>query len=210
MASLSTPAPTRLTERKRQAILEAAIAEFRGHGFEATSMDRIAASAGVSKRTVYNHFPSKDALFDAILMQLWQRSLDTVGVPYSPQQPLRAQLLQLLEQKLRLFDDPAFVDLSRMAMVEGMRAPERARDLVARLGSKEEGTLVWLRAALADGRLKPMQPEFAAQQLQALIKGLAFWPQVSMGQPPLSPAQQAEVAASAADMFLGHYAREPD
>ena len=55
-------APARLTDRKRAAILEAAVAEFRESGYEATSMDRIAASAGVSKRTVYNHFPTRDAL----------------------------------------------------------------------------------------------------------------------------------------------------
>ncbi|HEX5664228.1 MAG TPA: helix-turn-helix domain-containing protein, partial [Xanthomonadaceae bacterium] len=63
-------APARLTDRKRAAILEAAVAEFRESGYEATSMDRIAASAGVSKRTVYNHFPSKEVLFTRILEQM--------------------------------------------------------------------------------------------------------------------------------------------
>ena len=51
--------PLKLTDRKRQAVVDAAIAEFRASGFEATSMDKIAATAGVSKRTVYNHFPVK-------------------------------------------------------------------------------------------------------------------------------------------------------
>ncbi|KTF29426.1 TetR family transcriptional regulator, partial [Xanthomonas vesicatoria] len=58
-SSAAAPAQQRLTDRKRHAILEAASAQFRQHGFEATSMDRVAATAGVSKRTVYNHFPSK-------------------------------------------------------------------------------------------------------------------------------------------------------
>lgn len=52
-------APQRLTDRKREAIIQAAIAEFRANGFEITSMDKIAATAGVSKRTVYNHFLAK-------------------------------------------------------------------------------------------------------------------------------------------------------
>ena len=47
-------APLRLTDRKREAIVAAAITEFRANGFEVTSMDKIAATAGVSKRTVYN------------------------------------------------------------------------------------------------------------------------------------------------------------
>lgn len=53
----------RLTDRKRVAIIDAAIEEFLAAGYDATSMDRIAARANVSKRTVYNHFPSKEALF---------------------------------------------------------------------------------------------------------------------------------------------------
>lgn len=206
---ISPPAALqRLTDRKRHAIVEAAIAEFRQHGFEATSMDRVAATAGVSKRTVYNHFPSKDALFGEILRGLWQRSADAVNLAYRPDQPLRAQLITLLQQKLRLLDDPAFIDLSRVALAEGIHSPARARELISQLGSKEEGTTTWLRAALADGRLAGVEADFASQQLQALIKGFAFWPQITMGQPPLSPEQQTQVAESAVAMFLGLYGRE--
>ncbi|ALE67212.1 TetR/AcrR family transcriptional regulator [Xanthomonas campestris] len=209
--STASPPPAalqRLTDRKRHAIVEAAIAEFRQHGFEATSMDRVAATAGVSKRTVYNHFPSKDALFGEILRGLWQRSADAVNLAYRPDQPLRAQLITLLQQKLRLLDDPAFIDLSRVALAEGIHSPARARELISQLGSKEEGTTTWLRAALADGRLAGVEADFASQQLQALIKGFAFWPQITMGQPPLSPEQQTQVAESAVAMFLGLYGRE--
>ncbi|MBV6847755.1 TetR/AcrR family transcriptional regulator [Xanthomonas euvesicatoria] len=210
MSTASSPpaTPQRLTDRKRNAIVEAAIAQFRQHGFEATSMDRVAATAGVSKRTVYNHFPSKDALFGEILRGLWQRSAEAVNVVYRPDQPLHLQLIALLQQKLRLLDDPAFIDLSRVAIAEGIHSPARARELLSQLGSKEEGTTTWLRAALADGRLAGVEPEFAAQQLQALVKGFAFWPQITMGQPPLSPQQQTQVAESAVAMFLGLYARK--
>ncbi|MGW8276401.1 TetR/AcrR family transcriptional regulator [Xanthomonas axonopodis] len=205
----SLPAkPQRLTDRKRNAIVEAAIAEFRQHGFEATSMDRVAATAGVSKRTVYNHFPSKDALFGEILRGLWQRSAEAVNLAYRPDQPLHLQLIALLQQKLRLLDDPAFIDLSRVAIAEGIHSPARARELLSQLGRKEEGTTTWLRAALADGRLTGVEPDFAAQQLQALVKGFAFWPQITLGQPPLSPQQQTQVAESAVAMFLGLYARK--
>lgn len=210
MSTASSPpaAPRQLTDHKRHAIVEAAIAEFRQHGFEATSMDRVAATAGVSKRTVYNHFPSKDALFGEILRGLWQRSADAVNLVYRPDQPLRAQLITLLQQKLRLLDDPAFIDLSRVALAEGIHSPARARELISQLGSKEEGTTTWLRAALADGRLAGVEADFASQQLQALVKGFAFWPQLTMGQPPLSPQQQTQVAESAVAMFLGLYGRE--
>ncbi|MFM0500892.1 TetR/AcrR family transcriptional regulator [Paraburkholderia caffeinilytica] len=198
--------PLRLTDRKRAAVIEAAIEEFLAAGFDATSMDRIAARASVSKRTVYNHFPSKEALFAAILRQLWESS-DTGEAPvYSAAIPLRVQLLQLLSKKLSLLNDEAFLSLARVAIAAGIHSPERARDMVARMGEREEDLTVWIRAAAADGRLKTSDPIFASLQLQGLVKAFAFWPQVTMGQPSLSADEQRQVAESAADMFLARYA----
>jgi TetR/AcrR family transcriptional regulator of autoinduction and epiphytic fitness len=74
------------------------------------------------------------------------------------------------------------------------------------MGDREEGLTTWIRAAAAAGRLKTREPLFAAMQLQALVKGFAFWPQIALGQPPLSPAQQKRVAEEAVDMFLAYYA----
>lgn len=199
----------RLTDRKRQAIVDAAIAEFREHGFEVANMDRIATRAQVSKRTVYNHFSGKDALFDAILDRLWESTAAQVKLAYQPERPLREQLLTLIGQKLAMSDDPQFLDLARVLIAEAIHAPQRARDMLCRLGVREEGLTIWIRAAMADGRLKAGDPVFAAAQLQALVKGFAFWPQITMGQPPLDAAQQRQVGEAAADMFLGFHAVGP-
>lgn len=200
------PAPDRLTDRKRAAIVTAAVTEFRQSGFEATSMDRIAASAGVSKRTVYNHFPSKEALFAQILQELWDSAVDGMDLSYRPDQPLRPQLLELVWQKLRLLQDPNLLDLARVAIAAAIHSPERARDMVERMSEREEGLTVWIRAAAADGRLKVTDPQFASMQMQGLIKGFAFWPQVTLGQAPFSRAQQTQIAEGATDMFLAYYA----
>lgn len=198
-------APQRLTDRKRQAIIQAAINEFRDNGFEITSMDKIAATAGVSKRTVYNHFPSKEELFAEILNQLWIRVTAEQETAYRPDLPLRDQLRVLLMAKLQMLGDDNFLDLARVAIAATIHSPERAQDMVARMGEREEGLTVWIRAAQADGRLKAVAPEFAAQQIHGLLKSFAFWPQISMGQPSLSAEEQNTVADSALDMFLGYY-----
>jgi TetR/AcrR family transcriptional regulator of autoinduction and epiphytic fitness len=198
--------PQRLTDRKREAIVRAAVEEFRSAGYEATSMDRIAAVAGVSKRTVYNHFPSKEELFALILEELWQSSVASVELPYRADQPLDVQLLQLLRQKLDLLGDANFIDLARVAMAEIIHSPERAQAIVCRMGEKESGVSAWIRAAIADGRLRQVDPEFAGHQLQGLVKSFAFWPQVTMGQAPLAQAERSRVAESAVAMFLGFYA----
>ncbi len=196
----------RLTDRKRQAIVQAAIDEFRTHGFGATSMDRVATTAGVSKRTVYNHFPSKEALFAEILLQLWDSSAAQVDLAFQADKPLRAQLVELLWQKMRMLCDACFIDLARVVIAETIHSPERAQEMVARLGEREEGITTWLRAAAAHGALKLPDPVFAAHQLQGLLKGFAFWPQVAMGQPTLAGAVQQQVVESTADLFLARYA----
>ncbi|PHV08977.1 TetR family transcriptional regulator [Janthinobacterium sp. BJB412] len=205
-AAPAAPAASRLTDRKRHAIVTAAIAEFRANGFEATSMDKIAASAGVSKRTVYNHFPSKDELFAQILHQLWDSSAALMAIAYRAGVPLREQLLALMSQKMALLQDGYFLDLARVAIAETIHSPARAQDMVARLSDKEEGVTTWLRAAQADGKLLKADPLLSATLLQGQLKTFAFWPQVTMGQPPLPPAMQRQVVETAVDMFLAYYA----
>lgn len=202
-------APLKLTDRKRQAIVEAAIAEFRAGGFESTSMDKIAATAGVSKRTVYNHFPSKDELFAQILHQLWCSASAQEDAPYRPDAPLRAQLLEILWRKMEMLQDAYFLDLARVAIAEAIHSPARAHEMVARLSSKEEAVTQWLRAAQADGKLAAADPALASHMLQGQLKTFAFWPQVTLNQPPLDRATQQQVVETTVDMFLALYARPP-
>ncbi|MED5622085.1 TetR/AcrR family transcriptional regulator [Ideonella sp. BN130291] len=199
-----TPAQ-RLTDRKREAIVQAAIAEFRANGFDATSVDKVAARAEVSKRTLYNHFPSKDELFEEILRELWRCSASLEERPYDPDAPLRDQLVALMMQKMALLGDDSFLDLARVAIARALHTPEQAHEMVQRLGEKESGLVGWIRAAQKHGRLKAGDAALAAQQLESLVKGAAFWPQVAMGQPKLNARAQRQVATSAVDLFLSHY-----
>ncbi|MDV9189945.1 TetR/AcrR family transcriptional regulator, partial [Streptomyces sp. SR27] len=64
--------------RKRQAVLRAARDLFLREGF-GVGMDAIAAEAGVSKVTVYNHFGSKEALFTAVVTGAVDEPLSGAG-----------------------------------------------------------------------------------------------------------------------------------
>lgn len=201
--------PLRLTDRKREAIVQAAIAEFREHGFEVTSMDRIAARAQVSKRTVYNHFPSKEELFAEILQRLWASATALPDRSYRKGVPLREQLRELLCAKMRTLGDSNFIDLARVAIGATIHSPERAQAWVNRLNEREESFTVWVREAQQDGRFKAVEPGFAAGQIHALLKAFAFWPQVTLNEPLLTPEKQQAVMESALDMFLGCYEIAP-
>jgi TetR/AcrR family transcriptional regulator of autoinduction and epiphytic fitness len=171
-------------------------------------MDKIAAAAEVSKRTVYNHFPSKEDLFAETIVQLFERSAAAQDLAYRSDAGLREQLTELVRLKLRTLEDRDFLDLARVAISEAIHAPERALPVFARLNEREEGVTSWIRAAQADGRLKPGDPAFAATMLQGQIKAFAFWPQVAMGAAPLKPEQQAPVIEAAVEMFLAYFGAE--
>jgi len=195
-------APSRLTDRKRDAIIQAAIVEFRAHGFEGTSVDNVAARAEVSKRTLYNHFPSKDELFAAILHILWESSASQMERTYEPGRPVRDQLLELLGSKLAMLADDSFLALARVAIAAGLHSPERAQEIVARIGEKDGGLVDWIKAAQKAGALKAGDAALAVKQLESLVKGVAFWPQVAMGQPVLAPRARKQLAVATADLFL--------
>jgi AcrR family transcriptional regulator len=70
-------------QQRRSQLLEVAIGLFAEHGFHATSMDDIAEAAGVTKPVLYQHFPSKRALYrelvDNVDRQLTEQLLDATG-----------------------------------------------------------------------------------------------------------------------------------
>src|SRR5689334_14892005 len=73
--------PSRLeSERLSARILDVATALFLGHGFGATSIEAVARRAGISKRTFYHRFRSKEVLFEAVVRRLieqWTPPFDT-------------------------------------------------------------------------------------------------------------------------------------
>ena len=118
---------------------------------------------------------------------------------------MREQLLDLVHTKLTMLADENFLTLARVAIAARLHSPERAREMVERIGEKDGAMLDWVRAAQKAGALKPADAAQAYKQLECLVKGAAFWPQVAMGQPRLAPAAQKKLAAATVDLFLSHY-----
>ena len=194
---------TRLTDRKRAAILVAAVNEFQKNGFGGTSMDRIAESAEVSKRTVYNHFPSKDELFLAMVAELSQRC-GGMECPYSPTESLEDQLLEIARNYAEKLTNEDFMKLSRVVISRFMQAPELASSIRDK-NQLQFAVVDWIKAAKKDGRLSITNVEQAATQFSSLIKAFAFWPQLISDEAPPTKRELNRIAKNTVEMFLSHY-----
>lgn len=72
----SAPPQTRIQQRNRTAILDAALEVFSAHGFRGATVDQIAREAGLSKPNLLYYFPSKEAIHVALLSGLMETWLD--------------------------------------------------------------------------------------------------------------------------------------
>jgi TetR/AcrR family transcriptional regulator of autoinduction and epiphytic fitness len=195
--------------RKREDILDAALHEFEARGFRETSMDRIAATAQVSKRTVYNHFPSKDVLFDAMAARLIERVQSVTAHSYDPDQPIDGQLREIGVHVLDMLASPCFATLARVTLVEMIRSPELARKTYNLFRERQSGLASWLGDAIAAGRLKVDDPVWAADQFLGLIHSFALWPQILGGQAVPDATARERILDSAVSMFVGRYRAAP-
>lgn len=146
METVPQPAYTRLSNDDRRAALLARGADlFARHGYDEMSMARFAREAGISKGLLYHYFPSKRALFEAVLMQA---AGELVQLTQSdPGQPPIEQLAASLEAFLGWVDDnrEAYAKLMSSLqvpevreLIEGVREATAQRILAA-LGPEAAG-----------------------------------------------------------------------
>ncbi|KPQ36337.1 MAG: TetR family transcriptional regulator [Phormidesmis priestleyi Ana] len=108
--------------------------EFLANGYAATSMDRVAATAGVSKATVYSHFQDKASLFAALVQELAEEKFRTVFDPRD-HNALKGEPRQVLSELAeKVLDDAAqdsqFCEFMRLIVGESGRFPELAAPYV--------------------------------------------------------------------------------
>lgn len=195
----------RRTDRKRAAIVHAAVAEFQARGFDGTSMDQIAARADVSKRTVYNHFPSKEDLFHEIVAELTARSEQTESFSFDDEGTVEEQLTTIGAAIIDAMAGDDFINLARVVLSRFLNAPELAVRIQRGHKPFRVGLIKWIETARAEGKLTVEDPDMAARQFVALLNTSAFWPQVLVGQPSLTPEARDRVLRSTVSMFLDHY-----
>lgn len=169
---MTEPAPrTKIQQRNRSAILDAALEVFSSQGFRGATLDQIAEGAGLSKPNLLYYFPSKDAIHTELLsglMDVWLdplRALNPLGDPYAEIMAYVRRKLEMsreMPRESRLFANEILQGAPRMmAGIEG--------DLKALVDEKAAVIGQWMTG----GAIKPSDPHHLIFSIWALTQHYA-------------------------------------
>ncbi|MFE7385187.1 TetR/AcrR family transcriptional regulator [Streptomyces zhihengii] len=199
----------RVAGEKRAAILAAATRLFLESGYDRTSLAKIAEAAGVSKATLFKQFPTKAALFDAIVTASW-RSGDEDEAAHPPAGDPRAGLTAIGRRYAALLTRPGMADLFRIVIAELHRFPELAQTQFNR-GKMPYFASVrrYLEAEREAGTVVLDDADLAATQFLGMISNYVFWPRMLLARWAPERSATDHVVDEAVLMMLARYAPPP-
>jgi AcrR family transcriptional regulator len=152
-------------------ILDAALASFGGRGYEATSLDALAATLGVRKQTILHHFGSKQGLLDALvdrsageLADALERALLKAGPGFDRIEALVRAVFRLAARRPELLG--LLREVSRLGPPAATRLADALEPLVERARS-------FLEAEMASGSMRPQDARLLLLSAYSTVIGVA-------------------------------------
>ena len=154
---MTEPAPlTRIQQKNRTTILAAGLDVFSKFGFRGSTLDQIAITASLSKPNLLYYFPSKDAIYTALLERLLETWLDPLRALDANGDPV-AEILSYAQRKLRMSRE--YPRESRMFANEILQgAPHIADDLSGDLRVLVDEKAGVIQAWVDAGKLQTLNP----------------------------------------------------
>jgi AcrR family transcriptional regulator len=209
MTALPPGIPRRQQNRlnRERAILDAALTVFAAQGYSGTTMDSVAAEAGVTKPTLYSYFPSKESLFQAMMLGKRDLMLDVFDHP-------TGTMVTDLHRFAWAYADtvmrPDMLSLARLIIGEVSRFPEIGRAYQAS-GPDHllRGIMRYLDDQREAGRLAFEDAELAAQDLWGLILSAPRTQALHMPDTPADRATLERYITNGLRVFLKAYSTTP-
>ncbi len=204
MSRAATTYHQRIAQEKRTLILTAATALFLELGYDRTSLARIAERSGVSRATLFKQFPSKAALFDAMVTASWSTA-DEEEPP--PPGDVVGGLSTIGRRYAELLGRAQMSDLFRIVIAELPRFPELAS---AQLSHGKmpyfESVRGYLLAENEAGTVQVEDADLAATQFLGMISNYVFWPTLLVPGWEVSAERVAQVVDEAVRTTTARYA----
>ncbi|WP_424637594.1 TetR/AcrR family transcriptional regulator [Embleya sp. AB8] len=193
---------------KRQAIVDAAKRVFLRYGFTDTSVDVIAAEAGASKQTVYNHFGDKKNLFTAVVETAQREATSRSEARFAALFDESGDLAQDLRAAARIWTEVALdqdiVALRRMIIAEQWRHPELVEEWARPGPGFEAAVAVEVEKYVHAGVLEVRDVPLAAHQLILLTAHEGIHRSVH-GLRTVTPAEIGKIVDDGVEMWLRSY-----
>lgn len=206
-----TALPRRQQNRleRTQQILDSALKVFAAMGYSGTTMDAVAADAGLTKPTLYTYFPSKEALFAAMMLGKRDRMLNVLDHPSSG--GMVQDLLSFAWDYADIVMRPDLLSLARLIIGEVQRFPEIGRAYQAS-GPDHllRGIMRYLQIQRLAGRLSFDDAELAAQDLWGLILSAPRTQALYMPDAQPDCATLSRYIHNGLRVFLKAYSTHPD
>ena len=196
--------------RKGALILDTARQMFLERGYDATSLDDVAAASGVSKTTVYNNFEDKEGLFSAVVLAVTERAeqiISELGAALSGDEPVAERLTAVARALAYGVLNPAVVQLRRLAIAEALRVPGIVTAYWERAPARTLALLTESFTRLAArGELDIDDPAAAAALFAYAVLGLYQDQALLQPSRPLDRAELDEHVGQVVAAFLRAYA----
>ena len=192
---------------KRRQILDGALAVFMTQGFDAASMNDIAATANVSKGTLYVYFEDKEHLFVALLEREREVQKAAAFAALDEEPDLVRGLTHFGERLMRLLVAEFAISAHRVVIGVAERMPDLGREFYEN-GPMQGARRIasYLERWIARGELEIEDTALAAAQFIDLCQSTLLRPRLfNAEREPASDAEVSRVVASAVEMFLARY-----
>jgi TetR/AcrR family transcriptional repressor of mexJK operon len=190
----------------RERILKAATDLFFDEGYGSTTIEAVAARAGISKRTFYDRFDDKSVLFAAVVHRIIEQIRPPAEVPLLAGADLPSVLRRLAGLILRAALSPQGIALHRLITAESVRFPELAL-AVENDGGREEATDLiggLLARELPDAAVNIKNRTFAAEQFIHMVATVPQRRAMGYGT-PMTAAELDAWANAVVVLFLDGY-----
>jgi TetR/AcrR family transcriptional regulator len=192
LADQTQKKPSRIQQRNRRKILDAALDVFSAHGFRGATLDQIAEQAGLSKPNILYYFDGKEEIHVTLLSQLMETWLDPL-IELDPQGDPLTEILAYVHRKLEMSRDlPRESRLFANEILQG--APRMDPHLRADLKPLFDARCAVIQAWMDAGKLAQVDPRHLIFSIWATTQHYAdFQAQIDVlleGQEPTDAASQ--------------------
>lgn len=173
-------------------------------GFAATSIEQVAADAGVSKVTIYNHFGDKRGLFTAAVERECEKMRGYFTLDEMPSGTIEERLTNIAWAMFAFLSRPEMVQFERRIAAETQHEPSVGQAFLETGPWRMKASFsAWLAHECAQGELDIADPDLAAEQLVSLAKGMGDLER-RFGSTPTDKANEERIAG-AVRVFLAAY-----